>query len=98
MINQNTEKEIKIVDDIMGSGKSTWAINFINANKDKKFLCIVLSIIFAAMAPIFTKRKISQWSLPGISAQEKKTAEIWSNVSMRSPVRTMISGATSDSC
>lgn len=36
-----TEKEIKIVDDIMGSGKSTWAINYINANKEKKFLCIV---------------------------------------------------------
>lgn len=25
----------------MGSGKSTWAINYINANKQKKFLCIV---------------------------------------------------------
>lgn len=25
----------------MGSGKSTWAINYINANKDRKFLCIV---------------------------------------------------------
>lgn len=25
----------------MGSGKSSWAINYINANKDKKFLCIV---------------------------------------------------------
>lgn len=25
----------------MGSGKSTWAINYINANTDKKFLCIV---------------------------------------------------------
>jgi len=25
----------------MGSGKSTWAINYINANPDKKFLCIV---------------------------------------------------------
>lgn len=32
---------IKIVDDIMGSGKSTWAINHINQNPDKKFLCIV---------------------------------------------------------
>lgn len=25
----------------MGSGKSTWAINYINSNPDKKFLCIV---------------------------------------------------------
>lgn len=25
----------------MGSGKSTWAINYINKNTDKKFLCIV---------------------------------------------------------
>lgn len=25
----------------MGSGKSTWAINYINANPEKKFLCIV---------------------------------------------------------
>lgn len=32
---------VKIVDDIMGSGKSTWAINYINANKHKRFLCIV---------------------------------------------------------
>ena len=32
---------IKIVDDIMGSGKSTWAINYINQNPDKRFLCIV---------------------------------------------------------
>ena len=37
----NKEKPIKIIDDIMGSGKSTWAINYINANPDKKFLCIV---------------------------------------------------------
>lgn len=29
------------MDSIMGSGKSTWAINYINANTDKKFLCIV---------------------------------------------------------
>ena len=36
-----TQKTISIVDDIMGSGKSTWAINYINANSDKKFLCIV---------------------------------------------------------
>lgn len=35
------ENMIKIVDDIMGSGKSTWAINFINRNPDKKFLCVV---------------------------------------------------------
>lgn len=35
------ENVIKIVDDIMGSGKSTWAINFINRNPDKKFLCVV---------------------------------------------------------
>lgn len=35
------ESVIKIVDDIMGSGKSTWAINYINQNPDKKFLCIV---------------------------------------------------------
>ena len=35
------ESVIKIVDDIMGSGKSTWAINHINQNPDKKFLCIV---------------------------------------------------------
>lgn len=33
--------KIKIVDDIMGSGKSTWAINYINANTDKRFLCIL---------------------------------------------------------
>lgn len=32
---------VKILDDIMGSGKSTWAINYINRNTDKKFLCIV---------------------------------------------------------
>lgn len=25
----------------MGSGKSTWAINYINSNPDKKFLCVV---------------------------------------------------------
>ena len=37
----NTERKIKIVDDIMGSGKSTMAINHINANQNKKFLCIV---------------------------------------------------------
>lgn len=35
------ESVIKIVDDIMGSGKSTWAINHINQNPEKKFLCIV---------------------------------------------------------
>lgn len=35
------ESVIKIVDDIMGSGKSTWVINHINQNPDKKFLCIV---------------------------------------------------------
>lgn len=35
------ESVIKIIDDIMGSGKSTWAINYINQNPDKKFLCIV---------------------------------------------------------
>ena len=35
------ESVIKIVDDIMGSGKSTWAINHSNQNPDKKFLCIV---------------------------------------------------------
>lgn len=35
------EKVIKVVDDIMGSGKSTWAINYINNNQEKKFLCIV---------------------------------------------------------
>ena len=35
------ESVIKIIDDIMGSGKSTWAINHINQNPDKKFLCIV---------------------------------------------------------
>lgn len=35
------ESVIKIVDDIMGSGKSTWAINHINQNPDKKFLYIV---------------------------------------------------------
>ena len=37
----NTERKIKIVDDIMGSGKSTMAINHINTNPNKKFLCIV---------------------------------------------------------
>lgn len=35
------ENAVKVVDDIMGSGKSTWAINFINSNPDKKFLCVV---------------------------------------------------------
>lgn len=35
------ESVIKIIDDIMGSGKSTWAINHIKQNPDKKFLCIV---------------------------------------------------------
>ena len=25
----------------MGSGKSTWAINYINNNQEKKFLCVV---------------------------------------------------------
>lgn len=35
------EKVIKVVDDIMGSGKSTWAINYINNNQEKKFLCVV---------------------------------------------------------
>ena len=35
------ERTITIVDDIMGSGKSTWAINYINDNPDRKFLCIV---------------------------------------------------------
>lgn len=34
-------RTVRIVDDIMGSGKSTWAINYINKNPDKKFLCIV---------------------------------------------------------
>ena len=39
---ENTnELQIKILDDIMGSGKSTWAIHYINDNPDKKFLCIV---------------------------------------------------------
>ena len=28
------ERTITIVDDIMGSGKSTWAINYINDNPD----------------------------------------------------------------
>ena len=32
------ERTITIVDDIMGSGKSTWAINYINDNPDRKFL------------------------------------------------------------
>lgn len=40
-ITNTNEKTIKIVDSIMGSGKSTWAINYINANTDKKFLCVV---------------------------------------------------------
>ena len=35
------EKVIKVVDDIMGSGKSTWAINYINNNQEEKFLCVV---------------------------------------------------------
>lgn len=39
------ERTITIVDDIMGSGKSTWAINYINDNPDRKFLCIVPLVI-----------------------------------------------------
>ena len=37
----NEKQVIKVVDDIMGSGKSSWAINYINKNQDKRFLCIV---------------------------------------------------------
>lgn len=42
------ERTITIVDDIMGSGKSTWAINYINDNPDRKFLCIVTLELFFA--------------------------------------------------
>ncbi len=35
------ERKIKIVDDLMGSGKSTWAIKYINDNPKQKFLCVV---------------------------------------------------------
>lgn len=41
IIENKFTKEIKIVDDIMGTGKSTWAIKFINHNKDKNFLCVL---------------------------------------------------------
>lgn len=34
------DKKITVIDSIMGSGKSTWAIDFINANQDKNFLYI----------------------------------------------------------
>lgn len=34
------ERTITIVDDIMGSGKSIWAINYINDNPDRKFLAL----------------------------------------------------------
>ena len=30
--------EIKIVDSIMGSGKTTWAIEYMNANPDNRFI------------------------------------------------------------
>lgn len=41
-INTNENKiTVKIVDDIMGSGKTTWAIDYINSNIDKRFLCIL---------------------------------------------------------
>ena len=33
------ERTITIVDDIMGSGKSTWAINYINDNPDRNRSC-----------------------------------------------------------
>ena len=39
--NVDRERIVRILDDIMGSGKSTWAINYINRNPEKKFLCIV---------------------------------------------------------
>lgn len=39
--NIDGQRIVRILDDIMGSGKSTWAINYINRNPDKKFLCIV---------------------------------------------------------
>lgn len=32
--------KIKVIDSIMGSGKTTWAINYMNNNKDKKFVYI----------------------------------------------------------
>lgn len=35
------DRIIKIVDDIMGSGKSTYAIRYINEHSEKNFLCIV---------------------------------------------------------
>ncbi|MBD5080242.1 MAG: hypothetical protein HDT44_00555 [Ruminococcaceae bacterium] len=40
-MNLTQENKIKIVDDIMGSGKSRWAINYINSHPEKKFLCVV---------------------------------------------------------
>ncbi len=31
---------ITVIDSIMGSGKSTWAFNFINSNPEKKYLYV----------------------------------------------------------
>ena len=41
MVTVTDGRIIRIIDDIMGSGKSTYAIKYINEHTDKNFLCIV---------------------------------------------------------
>ena len=36
-----SDKKIKIIDSVMGSGKSTYAINYINDNIDENFIIVV---------------------------------------------------------
>jgi len=38
----NNKTDIKVIDSIMGSGKSTFAINYINDNPDKDFIVVVV--------------------------------------------------------
>ena len=37
---ENNKTKIKVVDSIMGSGKTTWAINYMKANPDKRFIYV----------------------------------------------------------
>ena len=38
---QRLSRKITVIDSIMGSGKSSWAIDYINSNPDERFICVL---------------------------------------------------------